>query len=234
MSRVPWSVSKPENMVGRHFGRRVVLSKAARHDTWNVRCDCGTEGVARGNHLRSGAGSSCGCLKIERSAAARTTHGATTKHGKSTEYEIWAGMLKRCTNPRSRYYADYGGRGITVCERWLKDFAAFLADMGRRPSAAHSLDRKDNDVGYSPENCRWATRKEQNRNRRNNLILTVNGESLPAAAWEERMGLPKGNVSHRITAGWTPSEAVLTPVKGQRARGGDGAVWVTPASAVTA
>lgn len=120
-------------------------------------------------------------------------------------------MHLRCEDQSSPDWKNYGGRGITVCERWA-DVTMFIADMGRRPSPTHMLDRIDNDRGYSPENCRWATRSEQMRNRRNSHFLTYNGETLTIAAWTERLGFPSAVISKRIKRGWPIDKALTLPL----------------------
>lgn len=120
---------------------------------------------------------------------------------------IWRSMLARCHNPGNKRFADYGGRGIVVCERWRRDVGAFLADMGERPDG-HSLDRIDNDGPYSPENCRWATRREQQNNSRRNLLLTYDGVTLSVAAWARRLGVPVSTLYMRERRGWTPEQVV--------------------------
>lgn len=118
-------------------------------------------------------------------------------------------MKSRCERTNSRYYADYGGRGIKVCQRW-QEFANFLADMGQ-PPAGHTIERKDNDGGYEPDNCFWANRKGQANNRRSNRLIEVNGVSKTLQQWADEVGLNRSTISERLKTGWTPERAVLTP-----------------------
>jgi hypothetical protein len=128
------------------------------------------------------------------------------------EYYTWQNMKRRCIAPKRKDFNRYGGRGITVCDRWLHDFSAFLADMGPRPGAAYSLERINNDGSYSPDNCRWATRSEQNRNHSGNHRLFYQGENLTIAEWSERTGLPFHVIRSRIvTYGWSAERALSTP-----------------------
>lgn len=136
-----------------------------------------------------------------------------TKHGMSRlpEYATWTWMITRCTNPKTKAFARYGGRGISVCERW-RTFPPFFDDMGQRPSPKHSLDRIDNNKGYEPGNCRWATRREQSRNKAKTRMLTVNGVARPLADWADSVGLPHSTIRTRLALGWTPEAAVHAPL----------------------
>lgn len=132
-----------------------------------------------------------------------TTHGMTA----TTEYCIWSGIVKRCTNPKTKIFPFYGGRGIKVCHRWMK-FENFYADMGPRPSKSHSIDRKHNDGDYEPSNCRWATRQEQMGNRRGNMYITMNGQTLCCAEWARRLGLQDQTIRRRVKLGQTGEQAL--------------------------
>lgn len=130
------------------------------------------------------------------------------------EYSAWQSMIARCNNPNAKNYKDYGGRGIRVCQRWLGEhgFQNFLNDMGRRPSNGLSLDREKNDLGYSPDNCRWANSKQQGRNKRNSRVLTVGAQSAPLSEWAERTGIGKTTIRERLRRGWSVKRALFTAV----------------------
>lgn len=135
-----------------------------------------------------------------------------TKHGKSKTkiYGAWHNIKQRCLNPNNRFYEYYGGRGIKICDRWL-DFANFLADMGE-PEAHLTIDRIDNNGNYCPENCKWATRKEQQNNRRTNKFLTFNGAKKTAMQWSEELGIPHQTICQRIELGWEVKD-ILNPMR---------------------
>lgn len=143
------------------------------------------------------------------------------KHGLTElpEYRAWQTMRLRCSNPANQAYPDYGGRGITVCDRWKEDFLAFLEDMGRKPSPKHELDRENNNGNYEPGNCRWVVRKVNDRNRRSNRHLTFCGQTKVVAEWCEELNLPRDTVHKRLKAGWTVEEALTIPVQSKRPNG---------------
>lgn len=149
------------DLKGQRFGNLVALWRARDRGTkkvyWHCQCDCGGTSEVISSSLTRGQTKSCGCGQF-----------GHEKHGGSRlpEYQVWLGMKARCQNPAHNAYENYGGRGIFVCDRWSSDFAAFYCDMGSRPSSHHTIERVNNDEGYSPSNCIWATRKEQNKNQR--------------------------------------------------------------------
>ncbi len=134
-------------------------------------------------------------------------HGGTTETTKSPEYIVWSAMRDRCTNPKNNRYARYGGRGISVCGQW-NDFVVFRADMGLRPSPQHTIERKDNDGNYEPDNCRWATRSEQNNNQSHTRMLTAFNRTLSVSAWAREIGITRESLRDRLARGMSVEDAL--------------------------
>lgn len=178
-------------------------------------CACGNITYIILSSFLYGGTKSCGCLRRISSAKnikkCAGTKGAL-KHGKkgTVEYSSWSQMRDRCNNANNKNYSYYGERGIKVCHRW-DDFSNFLSDMGERPSKSHTLDRIENNKGYYPENCRWATRKEQSRNRRITKIFTVINETKPLSEWADIFNIDYSIVNKRLWRGWDTYKALTTP-----------------------
>ena len=203
------SPSRFKVMTGERFGRLVVISEAPTvvhggqiRRQFKCQCDCGAVTTVSLTHLRSSHTTSCGCYRAEN--LDRSTHGMTA----TRTYAAWTDMKTRCTNAASTSYQHYGAREITICQRWMDSFEAFLEDMGECPDDALSLDRIDNNGDYSKENCRWATWHEQARNRRNNHLITCDGRTQCIAAWSEETGIPSSTISNRLKTGCSAEEAL--------------------------
>jgi hypothetical protein len=194
---------------GERCGRWTTLEKRPG-GYWLCRCDCGTEKVVYVNPESSTCSRSCGCLRRELAREKHTTHGQGKRGRQTVEYTTYRGMMQRCHNEHASGYYKYGGRGIAVCDRWRTrgGFVRFFADMGRRPSPEHSLGRIDNDGPYSPDNCRWETRLEQARNKRNNRWIAAYGRTLTLSEWSRQMGVDLRLIHKRLTLGWNPERAV--------------------------
>lgn len=193
-------------MEDRVFGMLTVIERAGsdsrKEATWRCRCECGDVTIVTGSRLRSGGTKSCGCLRAI-VGASRVRHGLCG----SPTHRTWARMVARCTNPNTDQYPRYGGRGITVCERWLT-FENFHEDMGERPKGM-TIDRINNDKGYSPSNCRWSTRQDQARNRTSNRVLSIDNHTACVAEWAEISGTPAYRIIQRLRRGWTAIESVF-------------------------
>lgn len=188
---------------------------AARAVLVHARCSCGTERTIARSAIISGSSKSCGCLsrEVTASLAKHRETGKSGKHG--SLYSIWVGLICRCYGKHASF-PKYGGRGITICDRWRFDFLAFKADMGPRP-AGTSLDRRDNNGPYSPENCRWATRAEQARNTSRNVWLELNGERLCISDWAKKIGMNAMSLKKRLANGWSVVDALTKPKKHRHA-----------------
>ncbi len=198
-----------KDLCGHRFGRWLVVSLVCvgRRRGWLCRCDCGTERVVREDRLKSGRSLSCGCFHREISAGIFRTHGLS----KRSEYRIWLGMRRRCSDKNHPSYKDYGARGIKVCQQWEKSFVAFYSDVGQRPTSDHSLDRIDSNKDYEPGNVRWAVKHEQVRNTRRNTFVVIDGERMVLEDACAKFGQRTNTVCKRLAHGWDIEKSLRTP-----------------------
>lgn len=205
-------MGKPlRDLTGQRFGALVAASvgeklRPTSGAWWLCKCDCGVEKSIPSSDLVAGKIRSCGCLHGALKSASLKTHGLT----KTRTHRIWQAMLTRCRNPKVPNFNHYGGRGITVCDRWL-EFEHFYADMGECPEG-FSIDRIDVNGNYDPNNCRWATRKEQANNTRSNVYIEFEGLRLTRTQWEEKLGLGRTTLRSRIRSGMTIPDALSKEV----------------------
>lgn len=200
-----------KDLAGRQFGRLTVLGAVSRRPMmWHCKCSCGGESISEARVLVNGSTRSCGCLSKEYNALG-LLGASVRKHGLSQTplYAVWQQMIRRCTSPSAHNFARYGGRGVKVCDRW-HHFENFLADMGERPEGC-SIERIDNNGNYEPDNCRWATCKEQSSNMRVNRKLTFNGETLHLTEWARRLNMRPTTLRGRLQSGWSVPDALSTP-----------------------
>ena len=204
------------NLQGMRFGRYTVSARVPSDSPgtkWLCVCDCGSQKTVRGQVLTRGTTRSCGCLRREVSTArgrASKKHGHSAG-GDSPTLRTWRAMVDRCTNPSDKSWDRYGGQGIKVCKSWLESFEAFLADMGTCPRGL-TLERRNNNKGYDPENCYWTTRKKQANNRASNIRISINNEERTLTEWAEFHGLRPGLVHARLRRGW-PIEKLFAPAR---------------------
>lgn len=196
-------MAKAIDITGRVFGRWTAIKfvhKIGRYHYWLFRCSCGTEKVLYKGHVGKGSSESCGCLLRE----LRTTHGMS----KTKIYNVYRAMRSRCENPNSKSYPDYGGRGIKVCERWAT-FENFYADMGEPGFLRAEIDRIDNDKGYSPDNCRWVTKTQNQANTSQNRIIEAFGKKMILEEWAREVGKSSDVISYRLKMGWPIEKALM-------------------------
>jgi hypothetical protein len=199
--------------IGDVYGRFTVLgvfkdSEKPKHTLTKVQCSCGSPArYVRTDTIKNGTSKSCGCLQKE----------STTKHGrwKHPLFKVWKSMVSRCTNETDRKYRRYGGRGITICERW-QDLECFIEDMEPTYKQGMTIDRINNDGPYSKENCRWATKSQQNRNYSRNVILEHNGKRMCAADWAIELNISPFLLYDRLSRGWSAHDALTKPIQSKR------------------
>ena len=207
---------KAEDLTGQRFGKVTVLSRVANNKhgraVWLCKCDCGNEKEIPAANLKSGRTTSCGWYS--RGLKRKTgTHGMTN----TRIFHEWQSMLQRCNNPNNQRYEDYGGRGIKVCDEWIDNFVSFYEwSMDNGYDEILTLDRKDVDGDYSPDNCRWVTNLEQQSNKRNNRVIECNGEKYILNEWARITGLNAQTIAWRIDRGWSVEEALYTPSRKQK------------------
>jgi hypothetical protein len=198
------------DITGNVYGRWTVLE---RYDAerWTCRCQCGTTKPIYAYSLKNGDSKSCGCYRKAMAPYILRVHGHSA--GSITrEYRIWKNMNRRCYTPSAKSYRIYGERGIAVCDAWRRSYQTFLADMGPCP-AGRSIDRIDNNGNYEPGNCRWAEKKQQSRNTRQNVRLTLNGRTMTVVEWAEALEISAKCLYSRKKLGWSDHRALTEPVR---------------------
>lgn len=202
-------MSKEMDLTGLRVGRLTVIAPAGKRGgrrVWQCKCDCGNETSVLTTSLSTGRTKSCGCYQKERASETFKKHGECG----TRLYKIWSNMIQRCSNEKNDSFLLYGANGITVCEEW-KEFAAFHEwAMANGYGNKLSIDRIDNDKGYSPENCRWATPQEQTDNRKCTIYLSFNGKRQTLKRWSDETGIPYRNLLWRIRKGWSAERALTT------------------------
>lgn len=205
---------KLNDLTGQTFGLLKVVERAedyvqpnGRHRPgWKCQCECGKTAMVLGENLTSGRSRSCGCYQKEYMSAHKSTHRETN----TKLYGVWCSMKSRCYNPNVKYFKDYGGRGITVCQEWRESYESFRDwALSHGYKDGLSIDRIENDSGYSPGNCRWVTRAVQSNNRRSNNMLTLNGETHSISEWAKLLNVNSRRLYNRYYSGWD-AEKILT------------------------
>lgn len=205
-------MTRAVDLTGQVFGRLTVAERSGSNkrgvSIWTCACVCGGTKEATSDNLRRGRTKSCGCLADEqRKAAAQSKCHHYSRSMMYRERKSWETMIARCYDTTNRFYKDYGGRGIRVCDRWKGSFELFVKDMGVRPFD-NTLDRINNDHDYTPTNCKWSNIIEQANNKRNNRAFTIDGKTKTVAQWARSSGIPYGKLYYRLTSGWDPLKAI--------------------------
>ncbi len=199
-----------KDLEGQRFGRLIAYGVVGRNKQfqpiWHCHCDCGNTFDTGWNGLHKGRTTSCRCWNREKAATRCYRHG----HNKTSILNTYNAMIRRCSSPKDKRWSRYGGRGITVCDRWKDSFINFLEDMGERPEGL-TLERIDNDGNYEPSNCKWATKKEQANNKSNIHLVTFNGITQSIRTWCDELNLIYGRVLQRVQAGWAIEDAFFKP-----------------------
>lgn len=210
-------MNKTKDLTGMRFGKLTIIKRGTnrvsgnrKRATWVCECDCGEKKTIFATHLIQGRSKSCGCLQREKLIQRNTTHGLSD----SRIYQIYADMKDRCYNSNSSCYKEYGGRGIEVCNKWLNSFENFYDwSMANGYKESLTIDRINVNGNYSPDNCRWSEQVEQQNNKRNNHLITYNGETKTLSEWAKELGIDRVTLSARINSyGWSVEKALTTPI----------------------
>ncbi len=199
-----------KDRIGSVFNRLTVINyqgQKSNKSMWLCQCSCGLYIIPNSTDLERGHTKSCGCLDSEVARERMTTHGQSY----TREYNIWKGIKTRCLNPSHGDYKNYGAKGITISDEWAKDFNQFYTDMGQSPEKNSTVERIDNTKGYCKDNCKWATYREQSRNRISNRQLTYNGKTQCITDWDKEMGFKQGVIGKRLKRGWSLDFAMTKP-----------------------
>lgn len=192
---------KFKDITGQKFNHLTVKNRETnsknKQARWLCLCDCGNKTITTTSHLKNGHTRTCGCKSFDDVSPSRLTHGHAKKGRRSKTFYTWSSMKDRCFDKNNKRYYDYGGRGIVVCKRWINSFDNFLSDMGEKPNGM-TLERINNSLGYAKDNCRWATLKEQSRNKRNNVVITINGETKILQDWCDIYKINPATIRSRV------------------------------------
>lgn len=213
-----------KDITGKTFGRLHVIERTEKRTNgkgviWLCECECGNVAYVSAAMLLSGNTKSCGCLQRDVTIQRSTKHGFAPDGNVERLYKTWQSMKQRCTNPKNTEYQNYGGRGITICEEWLNSYLKFREwayANGYNENAPHlqcTIDRIDNNKGYSPDNCRWVDMKTQSNNKSTNHYITYNNETHTLAEWERLTGISRSVITCRIKRGWSVEKTFTTPVR---------------------
>ena len=202
-----------KDLLNKEFGALKVIQKLESRITksnkrrmyWLCLCNCGNTIELSTTDLTCGDYNSCGCRR------GKYKHGHAKKKNITSEYTSWQHMLRRCDNPNDTFYSNYGGRGIKVCDEWKNSFETFLKDMGPKPNQYYTIDRIDSNGDYCPNNTRWVSRKEQQRNLRRNRYLTINGITKLLIDWSREYNIHYATLTHRANLGWTDNDLLKKP-----------------------
>lgn len=206
-----------QDLTGRKFHFLTALfasgqKSAQGRSLWVCQCLCGNKPLITDNQLITGRATSCGCIRREKLLKRNTKHGHAVRGKMLPEYGIWCGIKERCYNPNEKAYKYYGGRGISMSQKWQDSFENFYTDMGPRPSENHSIDRINNDGNYEPSNCRWATDREQAQNQSTTRLMTYNGKTLTMTEWARTLNMSIQTLHSRLCRGWSDEKALSTPI----------------------